>query len=222
MFRLLFKTLSAFLLGLSITATLLLLPAGTWHYSRAWLFLSLLFAPILIVGIVLWFKRPELLSRRLEKRERETKQRTIVAWSGIFLVASLIVAGLDFRFGWSHITAPTVTTASIILLIGYALYAEVLRENTYLSRIIEIQAEQHVIDTGLYGLVRHPMYLAVTLLYLAIPIVLGSWWSLLAISPCILLLTARIKHEEELLRQGLPGYASYTRRVHYRLIPFIW
>ena len=222
MFRLLFKTLSAFLLGLSITTTLLLLPAGTWHYSRAWLFLSLLFAPILIVGIVLWFKRPELLSRRLEKRERETKQRTIVAWSGIFLVASLIVAGLDFRFGWSHITAPTVTTASIILLIGYALYAEVLRENTYLSRIIEIQAEQHVIDTGLYGLVRHPMYLAVTLLYLAIPIVLGSWWSLLAISPCILLLTARIKHEEELLRQGLPGYASYTRRVHYRLIPFIW
>ena len=222
MFRLLFKTLSAFLLGLSITATLLLLPAGTWHYSRAWLFLSLLFAPILIVSIALWFKRPELLSRRLEKRERETKQRTIVAWSGIFLVASLIVAGLDFRFGWSHITAPTVTTASIILLIGYALYAEVLRENTYLSRIIEIQAEQHVIDTGLYGLVRHPMYLAVTLLYLAIPIVLGSWWSLLAISPCILLLTARIKHEEELLRQGLPGYASYTRRVHYRLIPFIW
>lgn len=222
MFRLLFKTLSAFLLGLSITATLLLLPAGTWHYSRAWLFLSLLFAPILIVGIALWFKRPELLSRRLEKRERETKQRTIVAWSGIFLVASLIVAGLDFRFGWSHITAPMVTTASIILLIGYALYAKVLRENTYLSRIIEIQAEQHVIDTGLYGLVRHPMYLAVTLLYLAIPIVLGSWWSLLAISPCILLLTARIKHEEELLRQGLPGYASYTRRVHYRLIPFIW
>lgn len=222
MFRLLLKTLSAFLLGLSITAALLLIPAGTWHYAKAWFFMSLLFVPILIVSFVLWFKNPELLSKRLEKGEREEKQRGIVMWSGIFLVASLIIAGLDFRFNWSHISPSLTVAASIIQLIGYALYAEVLRENTYLSRIIEIQTGQHVIDTGLYGLVRHPMYLAVTLLYLAIPIVLGSWWALLAISPCILLLAVRIKNEEELLRQDLPGYTDYTHRIRYRMIPFIW
>lgn len=222
MFRLLLRTLSAFLLGLSITAALLLVPAGTWYYGRAWFFLTLLFAPILIVSIVLWLKNPELLSKRLEKGEREAKQRNIVTWSGIFLVTSLIIAGLDFRFSWSHITAPTVTAASVVLLVGYVLYAKVLRENTYLSRIIEIQASQHVIDTGPYSLVRHPMYLAITLLYLAIPIVLGSWWALLAMSPCILLLAARIRHEEKLLCHSLPGYTGYTRRVRYRMIPFIW
>ena len=174
------------------------------------------------MGVVLLIKNPELLRKRLEMKEREKEQQGVVAFSGLLLVASFIVAGLDYRFGWSHISNTIVLIASIVLLVGYALYAEVLRENVYLSRVIEVQEGQHVIDTGLYAFVRHPMYLAVTLLYLAIPIVLGSWWALLVMSPCILLLAARIKNEEQVLHQGLPGYTEYTKRVRYRMIPWIW
>ena len=163
--RLLIKTLIAFLLGLLITGAMLFLPAGTLAYRGAWLFIALLFTPILIMGVVLFIKNPELLRKRLEMKERE---------------------------------------------------------NVYLSRVVEVQAEQRVIDTGLYGIVRHPMYFAVTLLYLAIPLVLGSWWALLVMSPCVGLLAARIKNEEQVLRQGLPGYADYTKRVRYRMIPWIW
>lgn len=201
---------------------MLFLPAGTLAYQGAWFFIALLFTPIFIMGIVLFIKNPELLRKRLEMKEREKEQKSVVAMSGLLLVASFIVAGLDFRFGWSQVPDVVVIAASVLLLVGYALYAEVMRENIYLSRVVEVQKEQCVIDTGLYGIVRHPMYFAVSLLYLAIPLVLGSWWALLLMSPCVLLLGARIKNEEQVLRQGLSGYIEYTERVRYRMIPFVW
>ena len=212
----------AFLLGLIIMGALLFLPAGTLAYRGAWLFIALLFIPILVVGVVLLIKAPDLLRKRLAMKEREKEQQGVVALSGLLLVASLVIAGLDYRFGWSHISSTIVTIAAVVLLVGYGLYAEVLRENAYLSRVVEVQEGQRVIDTGLYGIVRHPMYFAVSLLYLSIPIVLGSWWALLLMSPCIFLLVLRIRNEEQVLHQGLSGYTDYTKRVRYRMIPFVW
>ena len=220
--KLLLRTLIAFLSGLLTTGAMLFVPAGTLAYRGAWLFIALLFAPILVMGVVLMIKNPELLRKRLEMKEREKEQKGVVALSGLLLVASFIVAGLDYRLGWSHVSNIIISIASVVLLVGYALYSEVLRENVYLSRVVEVQEGQRVIDTGLYGIVRHPMYFAVTLLYLAIPLVLGSWWALLVISPCVLLLAARIKNEEQVLHQGLPGYTDYTKRVRYRMIPWVW
>lgn len=220
--KLLLKTLIAFLCGLLITGVMLFVPAGTLAYRGAWLFIALLFTPILVMGVVLFIKNPELLRKRLEMKEREKEQKSVVALSGLLLVASFIVAGLDCRFGWSNVSSAIVIIASVVLLVGYALYAEVLRENVYLSRVVEVQEGQRVIDTGLYGIVRHPMYFAVTLLYLSIPLVLSSWWALLVMSPCILLLALRIKNEEQVLHQGLPGYTAYTERVRYRMIPWVW
>ena len=220
--KLLLKTLVSFLCGLLITGAMLFLPAGTLDYPGAWLFMALLFTPVLIMGVVLMAKNPELLRKRLAMKEREKTQQGVVALSGLLLVAAFIVAGLDFRFGWSHVSNAIVIIASVVLLIGYALYAEVLRENVYLSRVVEVQEGQRVIDTGLYGIVRHPMYSAVTLLYLSIPLMLGSWWALLAMSPCVVLLAVRIKNEEQILHQGLAGYTDYTDRVRYRMIPWVW
>ena len=220
--KLLLKTLIAFLCGLLITGAMLFVPAGTLAYRGAWLFIVLLFTPILVMGVVLFVKTPELLRKRLEMKEREKEQKSVVALSGLLLVASFIVAGLDCRFGWSNVSSAVVIVASVVLLVGYVLYAEVLRENVYLSRVVEVQEGQRVIDTGLYGIVRHPMYFAVTLLYLSIPLVLGSWWALLVMSPCILLLALRIKNAEQVLRQGLPDYIAYTERVRYRMIPWVW
>ena len=220
--KLLLKTLIAFLSGLLITGAMLFVPAGTLTYRGAWLFIALLFSPILVLGVVLMIKNPELLRKRLEMKEREKEQKGVVALSGLLLVSSFIVAGLDYRLGWSHVPNLIVIIASVVLLVGYVLYAEVLRENVYLSRVVEVQEDQRVIDTGLYGIVRHPMYFAVALLYLAIPLVLGSWWALLVMSPCILLLAARIKNEEQVLHHGLNGYTDYTKRVRYRMIPWVW
>ena len=220
--KLLLKTLIAFLCGLLITGAMLFVPAGTLAYRGAWLFIALLFIPILVMGISLFIKNPELLRKRLEMKEREKEQKGVVALSGLLLVASFIVAGLDHRFGWSQVSNVVIIVAAVVLLVGYALYAEVLRENAYLSRVVEVQEGQLVIDTGLYSIVRHPMYFSVTLLYLSIPLVLGSWWALLVMAPCILLLAARIKNEEQVLRQGLVGYTDYTKRVRYRMIPWIW
>ena len=220
--KLLLKTLTAFLCGLLITGAMLFVPAGTLAYRGAWLFIGLLFVPILVMGVVLFIKNPALLRKRLEMKEREKEQKGVVALSGLLLVASFIVAGLDYRFGWSHVSNIVVIISSIVLLVGYALYGEVLRENVYLSRVVEVQEGQRVIDTGLYGIVRHPMYFAVSLLYLAIPLVLGSWWALLVMSPCVLLLMIRIKNEEQVLHQGLTGYTDYTKRVRYRMVPWVW
>lgn len=222
MIKLSLKALMAFLLGLIIMGTLLFLPAGTLAYRGAWLFIALLFIPILVVGVVLLIKAPDLLRKRLAMKEREKEQQGVVALSGLLLVASLVIAGLDYRFGWSHISSTIVTIAAVVLLVGYGLYAEVLRENAYLSRVVEVQEGQRVIDTGLYGIVRHPMYFAVSLLYLSIPIVLGSWWALLLMPPCMFLLVLRIRNEEQVLHQGLSGYTDYTKRVRYRMIPFVW
>lgn len=219
---LLLKCFVRFLSGLAITAALLFLSAGTWCYGRAWLFMALLFMPIFIVGIVLFVKNPELLRKRLDMKEREKGQQRIVALSGMLLVSSFIVAGLDYRWGWSHLPDIIVVIASVMLLVSYALYAEVLRENVYLSRVVEVQADQQVVDTGLYGIVRHPMYSAVSLLYLSIPLVLGSWWALVTMTPCIVMLVLRIQNEEKVLTEGLAGYADYKGRVRYRMIPFVW
>ena len=201
---------------------MLFLPAGTLAYYGAWLFVFLLFTPIFIVGIVLFLRNPDLLRKRLEMKERDKEQRGVVSLSGLLLVFSLVLSGFDFRFGWSLVPNAVVVLASVLLLVGYALYAEVLRENIYLSRVVEVQAGQIVIDTGLYGIVRHPMYFAVSLLYIAIPLVLGSWWALLPMLLCVLLLLVRISKEEQVLCQGLPGYTEYTKRVQYRMIPFLW
>jgi len=220
--NLLVKTLIKFITGLIFVYTLLFIPAGTFYYINGLLFIMLLFIPILILGIVLFFKDPKLLEKRLNGKEDERTQKGVVAVSGLLFVAGFIVAGLDFRFGWSYMPKSLVVAASIVLLISYAVYAEIMRENSYLSRTIKIQKNQKVIDSGLYGIVRHPMYSVTLWLFYAIPIVLGSWWSLLCFLPYIAVIAVRIENEERLLEKGLEGYAEYKKRVKYKVIPFIW
>lgn len=220
--KLLLKAIAKFIFGLLIVGMLLFLPAGTFAYTNAWLFIALLFVPILILGIVLFIKLPELLEKRLNAKEDESTQKGVVAISGVLFLAGFIVAGLDFRFCWSHIPNWVVAIASVVLLVSYALYAEVMRENVYLSRTIEIQENQKVVDTGLYGIVRHPMYAATLWLFLAIPIVLGSWWSFLCFLPYIPVIAVRIINEEKVLSEGLEGYTDYKKRVKHRIIPFVW
>lgn len=211
-----------FLLGLVIVGALLFLPAGSFAYANAWLFILLLFVPIFILGVVLLIKSPALLEKRLNSKEEEGTQKVVVALSGLLFFAGFIVAGLDYRFAWSEVPTWTVILASLILLISYALYAEVMRENTYLSRKIEVQENQRVVDTGLYSVVRHPMYAVTIWLFLSIPVVLGSWWALLCFVPYVFIIAIRIVNEEKVLEAGLQGYAEYKKRVKYRLVPFIW
>lgn len=220
--KLLLSAVTKFLFGLVLVGAMLFLPAGGWNYPNAWLFLALLFLPILILGAVLFVKSPDLLRKRLQAKEREGTQKGVVAIAGLLFVAGFVVAGLDYRFGWSHVPTWTVALASVALLVSYALYAEVMRENAYLSRTVEVQENQKVIDTGLYGVVRHPMYAATVWLFLSIPLVLGSLWSLLCFSPYVAAIVVRILNEEKVLEEGLEGYADYKKRVKYRLIPFVW
>lgn len=220
--KLLFNAIIKFTLGLALVGALLFLPAGGFDYINGWLFICLLFIPMLILGTVLLIKSPSLLEKRLGAKEEETAQKGVVAVSGLLFIAGFIVAGLDFRFGWSHVPTWGVITASVILLVSYALYAEVMRENAYLSRTVEIQENQKVVDTGLYGIVRHPMYAVTVWLFLSIPIVLGSLWALLCFLPYIAVIVLRIRNEEKVLEAGLDGYTEYKMRVRYRLIPFIW
>ena len=220
--KLLFQGLTKFLAGLFFAGSLLFLPAGGFHYKNGWLFLALLFIPILILGAVLYVKAPELLKKRLNSKEKQQTQKTVVALSALLFLGGFVVAGLDFRFGWSSVPTWVVIASSVILLISYALYAEVMRENAYLSRTIEVQENQKVVDTGLYGIVRHPMYAATIWLFLSIPIVLGSWWSLLCFLPYVAVIAIRIGNEEDVLSQELEGYKDYQKKVKYRLIPFIW
>ena len=214
--------LTKFLVGLVLVGGLLFLPAGGFHYPNAWLFLGLLFLPMLVLGIVLLFKAPDLLKKRVSAKETERTQKGVVALSGLLFVAGFAVAGLDFRFGWSQVPLWVVITASVVLLVSYALYAEVMRENAYLSRTVEVQKDQTVIDTGLYGVVRHPMYAATVWLFLSIPLVLGSWWACLCFLPYVAVIVVRIRNEERVLASGLAGYTEYQKRVKYRLIPWIW
>ncbi|MBO5415363.1 MAG: isoprenylcysteine carboxylmethyltransferase family protein [Clostridia bacterium] len=220
--KLLFNALIKFTVGLLLVIALLFIPAGSFGYMNGWLFIGLLFIPMLLLGAVMLFKSPELLEKRLRAKEGESTQRGVVAMSGLLFIAGFIVAGLDFRFGWSHIPAWGVATASVILLISYALYAEVMRENAYLSRTIEVQENQTVVDTGLYGIVRHPMYAVTVWLFLSIPVILGSLWSFICFLPYVAVIIVRIKNEEKVLEAGLDGYTEYKKRVRYRLFPLIW
>ena len=220
--KLLLNALLKFILGLLLVGVLLFLPAGSFLYINAWLFIALLFLPMLVLGIVLLIKAPTLLEKRLNAKERESAQKGVVAASGLLFLAGFILAGLDFRFGWSYVPTWVVIVASVVLLVSYALYAEVMRENAYLSRTIEVQEGQKIVDTGLYGVIRHPMYAVTVWLFLAIPVVLGSWWSLLCFLPYVAVIVVRIKNEEQVLLRELDGYADYQKRVRYRLLPFIW
>ena len=220
--KLLISALSKFLIGLVLVGALLFLPAGSLEYMNGWLFIGLLFAPMLILGVVLFIKSPALLKKRLDAKEKESAQKGVVAVSGLLFLGGFVVAGLDYRYGWSYVPMWAVIVASAILLISYGFYAEVMRENAYLSRTIEVQDGQKVVETGLYGIVRHPMYAVTIWLFLSIPVVLGSWWSLLCFLPYIPVIITRIVNEEKVLEKGLEGYTDYKKRVKYRLIPFIW
>ena len=220
--KLLFQAITKFILGIVIIGLLLFLPAGTFEYWNAWLFMALLFTPIFFVGLILWFKDKELLKKRLNGKEKEQEQRTVILISLIIFIAGFVIASLDFKYNWSRLPMWSTIVGSIILLISYALYVEVMRENTYLSRTIEIQKDQKVIDTGLYGIVRHPMYMATILLFLSFPIVLGSFFALIIFLPFPFTLAKRIKNEEQVLENGLKGYKEYKQKVKYKMIPFIW
>jgi protein-S-isoprenylcysteine O-methyltransferase Ste14 len=220
--KLLVNALTKFLSGIFLVGAMLFWPAGGFDYLNGWLFCGLLFVPMLILGAVLFVKSPDLLRKRLDSREKEKTQQGVIAWSGLFFFVGFVLAGLDHRFGWSHVPTWLVIAAAAILLISYALYAEVMRENAYLSRKVEVQEGQHVVDTGLYGIVRHPMYAVTLWLFLSIPLVLGSWYALICFAVYPILIVVRLLNEEKVLTEGLEGYAEYKKKVRYRLIPFIW
>ena len=220
--KLLLSAITKFFAGFILVGAMLFLPAWSFAYINGWLFLALLFIPMFILGVVLYFKSPELLKKRLSVKEEDNTQKGVVAISGLLFMSGFIVAGLDFRFEWTRVPPWLVIVASVILLASYALYAEVMKENIFLSRKIEIQEGQKIVTTGLYGIVRHPMYAVTIWLFLSIPLVLGSWWSLLCFLPYIPVIVIRIINEEKLLKSELDGYNEYTRKVKYRIIPFIW
>jgi len=220
--KLAMQALIKYLCGLILVGVLLFWPAGGFDYPNGWLFLLLLFVPMLLLGIVLLIRSPELLGKRLGVKEKESTQKGVVAAAGLLFVCGFVVAGLDHRFGWSRLPLGVVIAASVVLLISYGLYAEVMRENAYLSRTVEVQKGQRVIDSGLYGIVRHPMYAATVGLFLSIPLVLGSLPALACFAPYVIVIAIRIRSEERVLEQGLEGYADYKKRVKYRLIPFLW
>ncbi len=220
--KLLFEALIKFLCGVAAVMLLLFLPCGSLEYTNGWLLCLLLFVPMLVMGVVLFVASPSLLKKRLDSKEKRGEQKGVVLVSGVGLLAGFIVAGLDFRFGWSHVPVPAVIAASVLFLLSYAMYAEVLRENEYLSRTVRVEEGQRVVDSGLYSIVRHPMYSAVILMFLSIPIVLGSLWSFLIFLHFPVVIVVRIIGEEKLLSAELAGYDEYKKKVKYRLIPFIW
>ena len=209
--------------GLLCLGLLLFLPAGTLRYPGAWLLIGALFVPMLILGVLLYKKAPELLEKRLNSKEENPGQKVVILLSALLFLSVFVLAGLDFRFGWSRLPFWVALTAAAIFLVGYGLYAEVMRENAYLSRTVEVQTGQKVIDTGLYGLVRHPMYLSTVLLFLSMPLMLGSLYAfLLMLAGYPPIIAWRIRDEEQTLAAGLPGYAAYMEKVRYRVIPYIW
>ena len=220
--RLFLQAVGKFLLGFILVGLLLFLSAGSLHYWQGWLLMGILFVPMFCVGLVMMVKNPELLRKRLNAKEEEKDQKEVVKLSGLLFIAAFVVAGLNWRLGWCMLPDWAVWVAAGLFLVCYLLYAEVLRENTYLSRTIEVQENQKVIDTGLYGVVRHPMYMATTVLFLAMPLVLASPISFLIMLLYIPLIAKRIKNEEMVLEEGLEGYKEYKQRVKYKVIPFIW
>lgn len=220
--KLFISAIVKFLAGVVLVGALVLLPAGTFNFIGGWLFMGLLFVPMFIAGIVMMIKNPYLLEKRLDVKEEQAEQSLVVKLSGLMFLAGFVVAGLDFRFGWLPLPKAVMIIASVFFLVAYALYAEVLRENTYLSRTVEVQENQKVIDTGLYGIVRHPMYSATLLLFLSMPLVLGSLYAFIIFLAYPLIIVKRLKAEEEFLEKELKGYKEYKQKVKYRLIPFIW
>lgn len=220
--KLFYQALMKFLSGVVILGLLIFLPAGSFHYWQGWLMMGVLFVPMFVAGLILMVKNPELLRKRLNAREDEREQKAVVALSAVVFVVAFVVAGLNWRFQWLVLPDWAVWLAAALFLFGYILYAEVLRENTYLSRTVEVQENQKVIDTGLYGIVRHPMYMSTNILFLMMPLVLASPISFLVMLLYIPLIAKRIRNEEAVLEQGLKGYREYKQRVKYKVIPYIW
>lgn len=220
--KLFLNAIIKFILGVVLVALLLFLPAGTLRYPNGWLFMSILFVPMFATGIVMMIKNPELLRKRLSAKETQAEQSLVIKLSGLMFIAGFVLAGLTSRFGWLPLPQIVSCIATILFLLAYLLYAEVLRENTYLSRTIEVQKNQTVIDTGLYGIVRHPMYSATVILFLAMPLVLGSLLSFAVFLFYPMLIAKRIRNEEQVLEAELDGYTNYKKKVRYRLIPFVW
>ena len=220
--KLFISAVSKLVIGLGVIATLLFAPAGTFAFPGAWRLLILLFIPMIIMGIALLVWAPDTLTRRLRSKEERVKQKGVVALSGLLFVASFVLAGLDFRFGWSEVPGWVVWTASGIFVLAYGMYGEVMRENEWLSRSIEVMEGQKVVSAGLYGIVRHPMYTATIAMFLAMPLVMGSWWAFLVMIPYVLAIVTRIKDEEMLLTKELEGYQEYKDKIKWKLIPYIW
>ena len=220
--KLFFQALTKFLFGFIIICALLFIPARTINYPNGWLFICLLFLPMFIVGIIVFIKSPSLLRRRLNAKEEQDEQKIVLFASGIMFLLSFALAGLNFRFGWFSLPGIVITIASIIFLLSYIMYGEVLRENAYLSRTVEVSDDQKVVDTGLYGLVRHPMYTSTIFLFLSMPLVLGSIYSFIVMLIYPIIIAFRIKNEEEVLENELIGYKEYKEKVKYRLIPYLW
>jgi len=220
--KLFLQALTKFLLGIILIGLLIFLPAGSLNFFNGWLFMGVLFIPITFAGIVMMLKNPALLEKRLDAKEKQKEQSVVVKLSALMFLTGFIIAGLNYRFGWHILPKAVAISASVIFLIAYILYAEVMRENTYLSRTIQVQENQKVIDTGLYGIVRHPMYTATLLLFLAIPLILGSIYSFIIFLAYPFIIAKRIKAEETLLEKELEGYIQYKKKVKYRLIPFVW
>jgi protein-S-isoprenylcysteine O-methyltransferase Ste14 len=219
---LLIKALTKFLLGVIVLGLLLFFPAGSLHYWQGWLLMGILFVPMAVVGIVMMAKNPELLRKRLNAKEKEAEQKSVVAMSGLLFVTAFVLAGLNWRFCWWVLPNWMVWMAAGLFIASYLLYVEVMRENTYLSRTVEVQDNQEVIDTGLYGIVRHPMYMATTVMFLTMPLVLGSPISFLIMLGYIPVIAKRIANEEDVLEKGLEGYQNYKKKVRYKMIPFLW
>ena len=220
--KLFVQALTKFLLGAVIFGLLIFLPAGSLHYWQGWLLMGILFVPMFVAGLILMVKNPELLRKRLNAKEEDKEQKSVVALSGVMFVAAFVVAGLNWRFQWLVLPSWVVWLGTALFLFGYILYAEVLRENTYLSRTIEVQEDQKVVDTGLYGIVRHPMYTSTIILFLSMPLVLASPISFLIMLLYIPLIAKRIHNEEAVLEEGLKGYREYKQRVKYKVLPYIW
>ena len=220
--KLLFQAITKFLLGVFIISLLIFIPAGTFNYWNGWIFMGLLFVPMFIAGIVLLRKKPDLLRKRLNVKEKESEQKQVILYSGIMFIFGFIISGLNYRNNWIMLPNIVVVISSIMFVFAYILYAEVLRENTYLSRTIEVQESQKVIDTGLYGIVRHPMYAATIILFLTMPLILGSVISFIIFLAYPIIISKRIKNEEKVLERELVGYSEYKKKVRYKVIPFVW
>lgn len=220
--ELFFQAIIKFILGVLLVGLLIFLPAGTIYFPNGWLLMGILFVPMFCVGIMMMFKNPSLLQKRLDAKEKQSEQSMVIKLSGLMFLAGFIVAGFNFRMEWIVLPDGIVYVGAVLFLLSYLCYAEVLRENTYLSRTVEVQANQKVIDTGLYSIVRHPMYAVTLVLFLSMPLVLGSIQSFVIFLTYPFIIAKRIKNEEEVLETELEGYKEYKIRVKYRLIPFVW